>query len=173
MIWKLNSSGIAGSALGHQVSSTSLNVIANLIRRLNDALGVTSIVVTYDVAESLKIVDYVYLISNGVVAAGDFIEMMSSWPRSVPNVQRRLQRDPVAKPEGKYVLLGQIADKWTLNPGYPGYTNAGIDEIFNKFMIPQMFAEVAQGKRTPEEAAKVYDRSFRRIFQRWRNLGKI
>jgi phospholipid/cholesterol/gamma-HCH transport system ATP-binding protein len=47
----------------------SLNVIANLIRRLNDALGVTSIVVTYDVVESLKIVDYAYFISDGVVVA--------------------------------------------------------------------------------------------------------
>jgi phospholipid/cholesterol/gamma-HCH transport system ATP-binding protein len=47
----------------------SLNVIANLIRRLNDALGVTTIVVTYDVSESLKVVDYVYFISEGVVAA--------------------------------------------------------------------------------------------------------
>ena len=52
-------------------------------------------------------------------------------------------------------------------------TNAGIDEIFNKFMIPQMFAEVAQGKRTPDEAAKVYDRSFKRIFARWRARKKI
>ena len=26
---------------------------------------------------------------------------------------------------------------------------------------------------TPEEAAKIYDRSFRGIFQRWRNLGRI
>ncbi len=47
----------------------SLNVIANLIRRLNDALGVSSIVVTYDVTESLKVVDYVYLISDGVIVA--------------------------------------------------------------------------------------------------------
>ena len=47
----------------------SLNVIANLIRRLNDALGVSSIVVTYDVSESLKVVDYVYFIDNGVVVA--------------------------------------------------------------------------------------------------------
>jgi len=47
----------------------SLNVIANLIRRLNDALGVTSIVVTYDVVESLKVADYIYFISDGVVAA--------------------------------------------------------------------------------------------------------
>jgi phospholipid/cholesterol/gamma-HCH transport system ATP-binding protein len=47
----------------------SLNVIANLIRKLNDAAGVTSIVVTYDVTESLKIVDYAYFISDGVIVA--------------------------------------------------------------------------------------------------------
>lgn len=48
----------------------SLNLIAELIRRLNDALGTTSIVVTYDVSESLKLVDYVYVISDGVLAGG-------------------------------------------------------------------------------------------------------
>ncbi len=47
----------------------SLNIVANLIRRLNDALGLTSIVVTYDVSESLKMADYVYFIHNGVVVA--------------------------------------------------------------------------------------------------------
>ncbi len=57
----------------------SLNVIANLIRRLNDALGVTSIVVTYDVSESLKVVDYVCFISDGVIAAaGPAAEMLAS-----------------------------------------------------------------------------------------------
>jgi multiple sugar transport system substrate-binding protein len=96
-----------------------------------------------------------------------------SWPASVTNIARRVERDPVAKPTGKYKVLAEIADKYTLNPGWPGNTNAAIDEIFNKFMIPQMFAEVAQGKRTAEDAAKIYDRSFRRIFQKWRNRGKI
>ena len=95
-----------------------------------------------------------------------------SWPASVPNIARRVERDP-AKPAGKYKILAEIADKYTLNPGWPGNTNAAIDEIINKFMIPQMFAEVAQGKRTAEDASKVYDLSFRRIFQKWRNLGKI
>jgi phospholipid/cholesterol/gamma-HCH transport system ATP-binding protein len=52
----------------------SLNVISNLIRRLNDALGATSIVVTYDVVESLKIADYVYFIADGVVAARGTVE---------------------------------------------------------------------------------------------------
>jgi phospholipid/cholesterol/gamma-HCH transport system ATP-binding protein len=47
----------------------SCNVIANLIRELNDALGVTSIVVSYDAQEALKVVDYVYFIADGVIAA--------------------------------------------------------------------------------------------------------
>jgi phospholipid/cholesterol/gamma-HCH transport system ATP-binding protein len=47
----------------------SLGVIGNLIRHLTDALGITSLVVTHDVQESLKIVDYVYFISEGRVAA--------------------------------------------------------------------------------------------------------
>jgi phospholipid/cholesterol/gamma-HCH transport system ATP-binding protein len=46
----------------------SLNVIADLIRRLNDALGTTSIVVTYDVQEALKVADHLYIIGDGVLA---------------------------------------------------------------------------------------------------------
>ncbi len=56
----------------------SLNVIANLIRRLNDALGVTSIVVTYDVIESLKIVDYVYFVSDGIIAAEGTVDEVNA-----------------------------------------------------------------------------------------------
>lgn len=47
----------------------SLTVVGDLIRRLNDALGATSVVVTHDVQESLKIVDYVYFMANGVIVA--------------------------------------------------------------------------------------------------------
>ncbi len=57
----------------------SLNVIADLIRTLNDALGITSIIVTYDVFESLKVADYAYFIHNGgVVAEGTAKEMLES-----------------------------------------------------------------------------------------------
>jgi phospholipid/cholesterol/gamma-HCH transport system ATP-binding protein len=57
----------------------SLDVIANIIRRLSDALGLTSIVVSYDVAESLKIADYAFFIDNGVlVAEGPAKEMQTS-----------------------------------------------------------------------------------------------
>ena len=57
----------------------SLNVIADLIRRLNDALGTTSVIVTYDVSESLKLVDYLYVIADGVVVGeGAPDEMLAS-----------------------------------------------------------------------------------------------
>ena len=47
----------------------SLTIIGELIRTLNDALGASSIVVTHDVQESLKIVDYVYFVSAGKIVA--------------------------------------------------------------------------------------------------------
>jgi len=47
----------------------SVGIIGNLIRRLNDALGATSIIVTHDVQASMKIVDYVYFLSGGRVVA--------------------------------------------------------------------------------------------------------
>lgn len=57
----------------------SMAVIANLIRRLNSALGATSIVVTHDVAESLKIVDHVCFLAHGeIVAQGTPDEIRAS-----------------------------------------------------------------------------------------------
>jgi phospholipid/cholesterol/gamma-HCH transport system ATP-binding protein len=45
----------------------SLNQIVELIRSLNQALGLTSIVVTYDVHEALKVADYVYVLGDGTL----------------------------------------------------------------------------------------------------------
>jgi multiple sugar transport system substrate-binding protein len=95
-----------------------------------------------------------------------------SFPNSVKNIPVRLRRDQ-NQPNGKYVVLDEINRKYTKNVGYPGFSNAAIDEVFNKNLIPQMFAEVAQGKQSPEEAARRFDGEIRQIFQKWRNLKKI
>jgi phospholipid/cholesterol/gamma-HCH transport system ATP-binding protein len=47
----------------------SLGVILRLIRRLNDALGITSIVVSHDVQEIASVADQVFLLSGGKVVA--------------------------------------------------------------------------------------------------------
>ena len=57
----------------------SMGVTANLIRRLNDALGSTSILVSHDVHESFEIADIVYFLSQGeIVAHGTPKEMLES-----------------------------------------------------------------------------------------------
>lgn len=42
----------------------SMGVLVKLIRELNDALGLTSIVVTHDVTEVLTIADYIYILAD-------------------------------------------------------------------------------------------------------------
>ena len=56
-----------------------LGVIGQLIRKLNRALGTTSIMVTHDIQESLLIVDYIYFMNGGrVVAQGTPDEIRAS-----------------------------------------------------------------------------------------------
>ena len=70
----------------------SLGVTANLIRRLNDALGATSIIVTHDVEESLAIVDYVYFLAEGkIVARGTPAEIRAS---DLPYVRQFVSGEP-------------------------------------------------------------------------------
>jgi multiple sugar transport system substrate-binding protein len=95
-----------------------------------------------------------------------------SFPASVRNIPVRLARDPNA-PKGKYNVLNTINRRYTKNVGYPGFSNAAIGELFDTFLIPQMFAEVAQGKRTPDEAARDYQRRIGSVFAKWRGRKKI
>ncbi len=70
----------------------SLNQIGELIRTLNDALGLTSIVVTYDVSEALKVADYAYMIGDGaIVAHGTPADLRAS---ADPYVQQFLKAEP-------------------------------------------------------------------------------
>ncbi len=75
----------------------SLNTIANLIRRLNDALGLTSIIVTYDVTESLKVADYAYFIHGGIVVAeGNTVDLAESDDAFVRQFVHAMPDGPVA-----------------------------------------------------------------------------
>ncbi len=70
----------------------SMGVTANLIRKLNDALGSTSILVSHDVNESFSIADYVYFLSQGqIVAQGTPAEMLAS---THPYVKQFVNAEP-------------------------------------------------------------------------------
>ena len=61
----------------------SLGVILRLIRRLNDALGITSIVVSHDVKEISTVADNVYLLSGGKVVARGTPQQLQSYPSEI------------------------------------------------------------------------------------------
>ena len=58
----------------------SLGTAARLIRRLNDALGITSIVVSHDVVETFLIADQVIILADGKVAAQGSPEQLRAHP---------------------------------------------------------------------------------------------
>jgi multiple sugar transport system substrate-binding protein len=77
------------------------------------------------------------------------------------------------KPHGKYTILTTIAEKYTHNIGYPGTTNAALDEVFSKFLIPQMFARVSQGKMSARDSVRDTMSVMKDIYSKWTKRGKI
>lgn len=60
-----------------------MGMLVKLIRLLNDALGLTSIIVSHDVPETASIADYIYVIADGkVIGHGAPQDLMNSRPRS-------------------------------------------------------------------------------------------
>jgi phospholipid/cholesterol/gamma-HCH transport system ATP-binding protein len=74
----------------------SLGVVLRLIRELNDALGITSIVVSHDVREISAVADAAYLLSGGrVVASGAPSSLVESDSAEVRQFMRGLPDGPV------------------------------------------------------------------------------
>lgn len=86
----------------------SLGVISRLMRKLNDSLGATSIIVTHDVQESLHMVDYVYFVSEGrVIAEGSPDEVRRS---VVPYVKQFVNGETDGPVPFHYPASGFMAD---------------------------------------------------------------
>ena len=74
----------------------SLGTAAKLIRELNDALGITSIVVSHDLEETFRIADQVIILAGGKVAAqGTPAEVMASDDPLVRQFVNALPEGPV------------------------------------------------------------------------------
>lgn len=69
----------------------SMGVLVQLIRKLNDALGLSSVVVSHDVAETSAIADYIYVLSGGKVVGqgspGDLAQTDSAWVKQFVNAE--------------------------------------------------------------------------------------
>jgi len=111
------------------------------------------------------LVDY---IDNFAVAfkASEFYNF-PCFPSTVPDLKTQIANDPKGVPPDKYKVLGNVLE-WATNVGYPGYATAAIDEVFNTFVLPTMFAKAARDEMTPEAAVDAADKELRRIFDKWK-----
>lgn len=87
----------------------SLGTAARLIRQLNDALGLTSVVVSHDLEETFRIADHVIILANGRIAA-------QGKPQDV-----RKSEDP---------LVHQFVNALPEGPVHFHYPAAGVEDDF-------------------------------------------
>ncbi len=93
----------------------SMGVIVRLVRRMNDALGITSIVVSHDVDEVSTVSDRSFLLSDGKVAAsGSPAELNRASSELVRQFMHGMADGPVAfhyqAPDYAEQLLGRDAE---------------------------------------------------------------
>ncbi len=91
------------------------------------------------------------------------------YPKTVPDLIVRLEKDPLADPSYKYVEL-KDALHWTPNLGVPGFATPAFMEIFNTSVIPRMVQSVVKGESSPEDAAKAVQAQVQRIADKWKQL---
>ncbi|MET0282406.1 MAG: ABC transporter ATP-binding protein [Steroidobacteraceae bacterium] len=96
----------------------SMGVVVRLIRHLNDALGITSIVVSHDVAEVGSIADYSYLLAGGrTVAQGTTAELNASTEPVVQQFMQGAADGPVSFHYPARDYLGGLLDGADLGRG--------------------------------------------------------
>lgn len=104
-------------------------------------------------------------------------------PKSVPVAQKpdegrkwvraAVLKDPFgSRPVDKLAVLAD-AESWSTNPGHPGPASPAIGEIFDTFVIPDMFAKAATGQMTPKQSVEETHRRVKDIFAKWRRLGLV
>jgi phospholipid/cholesterol/gamma-HCH transport system ATP-binding protein len=86
----------------------SMGVLIKLIRTLNDALGLTSVIVSHDVMETMKIADYVYVIVDKKIIGQGEPDVLLKQPS--PSLQQFLQGLPDGPVPFHYPAKGLAAD---------------------------------------------------------------
>jgi multiple sugar transport system substrate-binding protein len=92
------------------------------------------------------------------------------YPKTVPDILVRLEKDPRAVPPEKYTAL-KDALHWTPNVGVPGYATPAYMEIFNSSLIPKTVAGVIRGEQSAEEAAKTAAAEMQTIVDKWKQAS--
>lgn len=91
------------------------------------------------------------------------------YPKTVPDILVRLDKDPKVYPPGKYMQL-KDALHWTPNLGVPGYATPAFMEIFTTSLVPKMVARAIRGEQSAEDAAASGAAEMQGIIDKWNQV---
>jgi multiple sugar transport system substrate-binding protein len=96
-----------------------------------------------------------------------------AFPDRVPDLSGWVDDDPFGStPPDKLKVLNTALD-WATNIGHPGPANPAEGQIFGESIIPVMFAEAAQGTKTPQQAMEDAEAQINAIYDDWRGQGLV
>lgn len=88
-------------------------------------------------------------------------------------IRSRVFQDPFGSlPPDKLKVLAD-SERWSTNVGFPGTANPAEGEIFDTYVITDMFAKAATGQLSPKAAVEEADRRVKEIFAKWRRAGLV
>lgn len=88
------------------------------------------------------------------------------YPKTVPDLVLRLNKDPQAIPPYKYYEL-RDALHWTPNLGVPGVPTPAFMEIFNTSVVPRMVGRILKGEQSAKDAAASGAAEMQKIVDKW------
>src|SRR5258705_6564315 len=88
-------------------------------------------------------------------------------------ITAQCNKDPFGSgPADKLSLLAK-ALPWSTNLGYPAFANPAEGEIFDTYVITDMFAKAATGALSPKDALTEATTRCKEIFTKWRKKGMV
>jgi multiple sugar transport system substrate-binding protein len=83
-------------------------------------------------------------------------------------IAKLCKADPFeSKPPDKLAVL-ETSPRWSTNLGYPGNAHPAEGEIFDTYVLTDMFAKAATGALSPKDALAEADTRAKEIFKKWR-----
>jgi multiple sugar transport system substrate-binding protein len=116
------------------------------------------------------LIDYVGNFKQAFLASQSY--NFPCFTNQVPDMAALLKQDAKGKPADKYAVLTDALE-WATNVGYPGYSNAAVDEGYSTWVLNTMFARAATGAVSPEDAVKEAERKYQAIWTKWRERRLI
>jgi ABC-type glycerol-3-phosphate transport system substrate-binding protein len=97
----------------------------------------------------------------------------SAYAGRTPQLEGWLANDPFGSNPANRLAFLKDATTWSTNIGYPGPANTAEGEVFNTFIIPNMFARVARGEQSAKDSVAAAEQAVNAVFTKWRAQGLV